>query len=52
MNDGTGDQAHEGKSLCILRDSEICVVKVREYSQSDLEWEKIMEWFKSTNQYR
>ena len=38
MNDGRGDLAHEGKSLCILRDSEICVGKVREYPQSDIDW--------------
>ena len=30
VKDGRGDLAHEGKSLCILRDSEICVGKVRE----------------------
>ena len=52
VNDGRGDQAHEGKSLCILRDSVICVGKVREYPQSDVDCEKIVEWFESTNQYR
>ena len=52
VNDGRGDQAHEGKSLCTLRDSVTCVGKVREYPQSDIDWEKIMEWFKTTNQCR
>ena len=45
------DQAHEGKSVCILR-LLLCVGNARELPQLNIESENRLEWFKRTDQYR
>ena len=38
--------------VSVCSDSVSCFGKVREYSQSNVDWENKLEWLKSTNQYR
>ena len=48
MNDEEGIKLIKGESL----DSVLCHGKMREFQQSNVEWEKKLQWFIGTLQYR